>query len=198
MGLDSVALVVDVEKHFDISISNKEAEKIYTVQDFADCVFTKVTLHPSRKCRSQILFYQFRSFLVDKFGIEKERITLDTKLKDLILFEDLRTTWKQIETSLLVKLPELSQLDFDPALERDIRFLGLKFWTRKTPVTDGTVKKLVDWTLSLNHVTFIDPKNLCNRTDIERIVIGIISESCGIPVDEIKLSHSITDDLGVD
>ena len=38
-----MTLVVDVENHFDISIPNEEAEKIYTVQDFANCVFSKVT-----------------------------------------------------------------------------------------------------------------------------------------------------------
>src|SRR5690242_2596233 len=114
MGLDSVALLVDVEKHFDISISNEEAGKIYTVQDFADCVFTKVTLNPSQKCKSQILFYRFRSFLVDKLGTENKQIVPDKKLNELIKVADLRKTWMEIEAFLDVRLPALSQLDFDP------------------------------------------------------------------------------------
>src|SRR5688500_3185898 len=183
MGLDSVTLVVDVEKHFDISIPNGEAEKIYTVQDFADCVFTKVTVNPSHKCRSQILFYRLRSFFVDKLGVDRKEIHPDRKLKDLIHINELKGTWAQIEECLLVKLPDLSQLDFDRTIGKEIRFLGLKFWIRKTPVTDGTIGDLVNWTLSLNHTKFIDPRNLCSKADIERIITGIISESCGIPVD---------------
>jgi hypothetical protein len=198
MGLDSVALLVDVEKHFDISISNAEAEKIYTVQDFADCVFTKVTIHTSQKCKSQILFYRFRSFFVETWGIEKERITPDRKLNELIRVNELIKGWAEIEISLGLKLPELSKLDFDPTLEKEIKFLGLKFWTRKAAVTNGTVKDLVNWTLSLNPKELIDAKNLCSKIDIERIVMGIISESCGIPINEIKLEHSITNDLGID
>ncbi|MBT1688682.1 acyl carrier protein [Dawidia soli] len=45
MGLDSVELVIRVEKYFDIAIPDKEAAEIVTVQDFADCVYTKVTLN---------------------------------------------------------------------------------------------------------------------------------------------------------
>ena len=198
MGFDSVALLVDVEKHFGISISNEEAGKINTVQDFADCVFGKITFNPSQKCKSQILFYRFRSFFVETMGTDKRQIVPDRKLKDLVRIDELQKTWMQIETFLNVKLPELSQLDFDATLGKEIKFFGPKFWTRKRPVTDGTVKDLINWTLSLNHEKFIDPKNLCDKTDIERIVTGIISESCGVPVDEIELRHSITNDLGVD
>jgi len=198
MGLDSVTLLVDVEKHFDISIPNAEAEKIYTVQDFADCVFTKVTFNPTQKCKSQILFHRLRSFFVDNLKADRERITLDRNLNELIQTEDLKETWRQLEEFLDAKLPGLSQLDFDPTIGKEIRFFGLKFWTRKKPVTNGTIGDLANWTLSLNHDKFIDPKNLCGKSDIERIITGIISESCGIPVDEIKLQHSITNDLGID
>jgi acyl carrier protein len=52
MGLDSVEILVRVEKYFGISIPDREAEKILTVQEFADCVFTKVTVNPTEKCKS--------------------------------------------------------------------------------------------------------------------------------------------------
>lgn len=38
MGLDSVELIMEVEKHFSISIPNREAEKAYTVGKLVDCV----------------------------------------------------------------------------------------------------------------------------------------------------------------
>ncbi len=193
-----MALLVDVEKHFDISIPNKEAEKIITVQDFANCVFSKVMVNPSRKCKSQILFYRFRAFLTFKLGIDKMDVTPGSKLKDIIPGSELKIIWKEMEEYISAKLPPLSQMDFDSAPEKETGFLGLKFWTRKNAVTDGNLGDLVNWTLSLNHRRFYDPKSLCSKSEIERIVTGIVSESVGVPVDEIKLSHSITNDLGVD
>lgn len=198
MGLDSVALVVDVEKHFDISIPNKEAERIYTVQDFADCVFNKVTVNPSQKCKSQILFYRFRTHFIDKLKSERNSFVPETKLKSLVPLNKLEKTWSDIEKEFNLRLPTLSTIDFYPTKEKENKIFGLKFWTRKTAVTEGTIGDLVNWTLSLNHERLMNTKNLCGIADIERIVIGIISESVGIPVDEIKLGHSITDDLGVD
>jgi hypothetical protein len=198
MGLDSVALLVDVEKHFNISIPNSEAEKIYTVQDFADCVFTKVSFNPNQKCRSQILFYRFREFFASNFEIARSEFSPEKKLCSLIPLNELKKTWTEMEQCLSVKLPTLSKLDFDRTKKKEVKILGVKFWTRKTPVTDGTVGDLVRWTLSLNHERFLDARNLCNKADIERILIGLMTESLGIPVDEMKLGHSITDDLGVD
>ena len=38
MGLDSVELIMDVEKHFSTSIPYPEAEKSYTLGKLIDCV----------------------------------------------------------------------------------------------------------------------------------------------------------------
>ena len=49
MGLDSVELIMSVEDKFGIRIEDSEAEKIYTVQEFADIVFSKIMLQ-SKRC----------------------------------------------------------------------------------------------------------------------------------------------------
>jgi Phosphopantetheine attachment site len=49
MSLDSVALIVEIENHFGISISDGEAEKISTVQDFIDCVYQKLSIEPEKQ-----------------------------------------------------------------------------------------------------------------------------------------------------
>jgi acyl carrier protein len=198
MGLDSVALLIDVEKHFDISIPDGDAEKIFTVQEFVDCVFSKVTVNPSQKCKSQILFYRFRTYFIDKFAFGRQEFLPTQKLCDLIAMSELKATWRDIEERLAIKLPELSESDLDRGKNRTLKFVGLKFGTRTTPVTDGTIRDLVNWTLSLNHEKFINPPNLCTKADIEKIIIGIINESAGVPINEIKLEHRIVDDLGID
>lgn len=87
MGLDTVELIINMEKRFDISIPDQEAEQIHIVQDYVNCVYAKISIHPEK--------------------------IMDIK-------------------------------------------------------------------------------------EVERIVIDIISEASGIPVNEIKLSHSVTGDLGMD
>lgn len=197
MGLDSVEILVRVEEYFGISIPDREAEKILTVQDFADCVFTKVTVNPTEKCKSQMLFYKLRTYFTDKLRLNKELIRPDSKIRDLIA-GDLKTTWTEIEKYLKLDLPTLSDLDIRPTKEKEIKILGVKVWTRKSPVTIGTIGDLVNWTLAKNYDTLIDPKALFDKADVEKVIIGIISDSMAIPVDEIKLKHRISYDLGVD
>lgn len=60
MGLDSVELLMSVEEKFGIRIEDSEAEKIYTVQNFVDCVYSKIITNPNEKCLTQIVFYRIR------------------------------------------------------------------------------------------------------------------------------------------
>jgi hypothetical protein len=197
MGLDSVELIIRVEGHFDIAIPDKEAAQIETVQELADCAYAKVLADPTPKCRSQILFYKLRSYFVDNGGWKKNDLPPDIKVSDLIT-KDLKETWADIERYLELDLPELSELDFDPEREKGVKIFGVKLGTKKSPVTIGTLGDLVHWALAKNHEKLIDPLRLFNKSDVEKIVIGIVSESSGIPVNEIKLEHRICYDLGID
>lgn len=198
MGLDSVELIIEVEKHFNISIPDKEAEKIYTVQDFADCVYTKVLLNATERCKSQLLFYKLRNHFTEKLGVSKELFLLETGINHLIPNQDLQTTWNNIQQDLQLELPALAERDIDPQIQKEVKFLGFKVYTRGEPVTDGSVKDLVNWTMALNHKKLMDVKNLCSKKEIEWIIVGLVNKLLGIPVNEIKMSHSFTDDLGID
>lgn len=197
MGLDSVELLMRVEEYFDISIPENDAGKIVTVQDFVDCVFSKVSVNPTEKCKSLILFYKLRYYLSDRCGIEKDRIRPDAKIRD-VLTGDLKTYWTEMEKELKLRLPPLSGLDVDPNREKEQKILGFKIWTRSAPVTTGTIGDLVNWTLSVNFDDLIHRDSLFDKGDVERAVIGIISETQGISVQGIKLEHRITYDLGID
>jgi hypothetical protein len=197
MGLDSVELLIRIEKYFDIAIPDQEAGKIVTVQDFVDCVYKKVSLHPTGKCKSQILFYKLRNYFIVNHQRRKNEITPDLKIRDLVT-ADLAKTWADLEQYLRIELPTLSELDLNPEQEKDVKIFGLTWRTKPAPVAAGTVGQLVDWSLAMNHETLIDPQRLFDKDDIERIIIGIISDSVGTPVNEIKLEHQICYDLGID
>lgn len=197
MGLDSVEILVRVEEHLGISVPDGEAAKILTVQDFVDCVFAKVTVNPTEKCKSQMLFYKLRNYFTDRHKIPKGDIRTNIKIGDLIVV-DLKETWSGIEKYLKLDLPVLSDLDLNPTKEKEVKLLGIKVWTKKSPVTVGTIGDLVNWTLSKNYNTLINAGSLSGKSDVEKVIIGIISESAGISIDEIKLEHKISYDLGID
>lgn len=197
MGLDSVEILVRVEEHLGISVPDGEAVKILTVQDFVDCVFAKVTVNPTEKCKSQMLFYKLRNYFTDRHKIPKGDIRTNIKIGDLIVV-DLKETWSGIEKYLKLDLPVLSDLDLNPTKEKEVKLLGIKVWTKKSPVTVGTIGDLVNWTLSKNYNTLINAGSLSGKSDVEKVIIGIISESAGISIDEIKLEHKISYDLGID
>ena len=197
MGLDSVELVMSVENKFGIRIPDADCEKIYTVQDFADTVFKMISIHPTDKCLTQIIFYRIRKAFKN-LELTKVEIKPDTKISDFLNQTELKANWNRLETEIGLKLPELVALDFNPNLDTYVKFLGIRTIKRKTPVTNGTIRQLIDWILSLNFEQIIDIQKITNKYEVERIISGIISENMGIPISEIELKHSITNDLGID
>ncbi|WP_026977592.1 phosphopantetheine-binding protein [Flavobacterium tegetincola] len=197
MGLDSVELLMSVENKFGIRIEDSEAEKIATVQDFADCVYSKISLNPTDKCLTQIVFYRIRKAF-QNLNLTELEIKPTSKISDLLTQSELKINWNRLEAELGLKLPELVAIDFNPNLNSHVKIFGIKTIKRNTPVTKGTVKNLIDWTISLNFEQIIDIQKIKNKYEVERIISGIISENMGIPISEIELKHTITNDLGID
>ncbi len=197
MGLDSVELIISVENKFGIRIPDAECEQIYTVQDFADSVYQRISISPSEKCLQQIVFYRFRKAF-EKLSYKKTSLKPDTKISELFTQSELKTNWIKLATEMGLKLPELVVLDFNPNLDSHVKFLGIKTIKRTLPISKGTIRQLIDWTISLNFEKVIDIESITDKYEIERIVSGIISESMGIPISEIQLKHGIADDLGID
>jgi len=109
MGLDSVELVIEVEDTLGIEISNLEAEKINTVQDFYDCAWRHVSNKKLaiEKCYTQSVFYKIRQAIIENIKVDKANITPKTKIADIIPFENRRQIWHQLEDKLQLKLPQL-------------------------------------------------------------------------------------------
>ncbi|KAB1153648.1 phosphopantetheine-binding protein [Tenacibaculum aiptasiae] len=197
MGLDSVELVMTIEDKFGISIPNVECEQIVTVQQMADSVFKKIKLKPNKKCLSQIVFYKIRRAL-EQFENEKENITPNTKTSDLLNKTDLKNDWTLLENEIGLKIPDLVDLDLDKTLNKEVKFLGFKIFDRTEPVTENTLRKFTDWIISMNYEQLISIENISSKYEIERIICGIIEDRIGIPISEIELHHSFTNDLGID
>ncbi len=197
MGLDSVELLMSVEDKFGIQIEDSEAEKIYTVQNFVDSVYSKIITNPNEKCLTQIVFYRIRKAF-QNLKLNDKEIKPETKITELLSQTELKEKWPLLKTEIGLELPELVALDFNPELGSHVKIFGFKTIKRTTPVSSGTIRELIGWTIALNEQKLIDIEKITNKYEVERIIIGIINRNLGIPISEIKLEHSIPNDLGID
>jgi len=197
MSLDSVELLVHVETQFGIEIPDVEAENISTVGEFAEAVFSKIKTKPSERCISQILFYRLRSGF-ESFGNQKHLITPETKISHLLPNKELKEEWSYLQSITKLKLPKLVALDLDKNAKSGHSIFGFKFYKQIEPITDADMRILVNWAFSLNWNELSSLEDLSNQYEVERIVSGMLSEHLGIPINEIKLEYSMTNDLGID
>ncbi len=197
MGLDIVELVMAIEDKFGIAIPDAECELNATVHQMADSVFERIKLKPNKKCLSQIVFYRIRKAF-EQIGNEKQNITPNTKMSELLSETDLKNNWIRLGIRIGLKIPDLVDLDLDKTLNKEVKFLGFKVFDRTEPVAENTLRKFTDWIISMNYDELISIDNITSRYEIERIICGIIEDRIGVPVSEIELHHSFTNDLGID
>ena len=89
-------------------------------------------------------------------------------------------------------------LDLDKTLNKEVKFLGFKIFDRTEPVAENTLRKFTDWIISMNYEQLTSIENISSKYEIERIICGIIEDRIGIPISEIELHNSFTNDLGID
>ncbi len=107
MGLDSIEILMKVEKTFDINIPNQEAEKIITVGDFHNAVWKHLEGKYSDKCKSQVLFYKLRQSFAEDFKFSKQDFKLDTSLNDIFPQSTRRQVYLNFANANNLELPDL-------------------------------------------------------------------------------------------
>ena len=63
MGLDSIQILVDIEECFDITIEDNEAERIRTVGELSDHVWSLVETKSEKVCFNQLIYFRLRKFV---------------------------------------------------------------------------------------------------------------------------------------
>jgi hypothetical protein len=59
------------------------------------------------------------------------------------------------------------------------------------------VAELIGWIVAFNYEKLLGPP-FASQYEIEQAVIGLTSDQSGVPVEEIRLQSSFTNDLGMD
>lgn len=107
MGLDSVEILMKVEKTFDIRIPDQEAEKIITVGDFHNAVWKHLEGKYSNTCKSQLLFYRLRQAVINTFKLSRQDLRLDTPVNDIFPLQNRRQVYASFAQTHGLQLPDL-------------------------------------------------------------------------------------------
>ncbi len=191
MGLDSVELIVRIEKFFALEIPDPIAERLRTVGDVA-------------------------TWLGEQFGTSGQRAsaTRDTVAAavQILLTNEHPDQAPQPNASLVIWLntPEAerrlaSQLFAAAGLEwPNDAHKPRKNWLGRLVAADhqafyqaANVSNLVDWLVARNYERLLQPP-LHNQYEVEQAVIGLSWEQTGAEIPEIELASSYVNDLGVD
>lgn len=108
MGLDSVDLLVKIEKTFGISISDHEAEEIETVEELHNTVWGKLDHQNKEKCISQSLFYKIRQYVIDNFKSQKKNFLLSTNLNEVFPKKNRKDFYLKFSQNLNIEAPNLT------------------------------------------------------------------------------------------
>lgn len=100
MGLDGVELVMAVEEHFGIELTDAEVERTITPRDLIEVVLGKMQATEWSVCLTRRAFYALRRVLMQDFGCKRADITPNARLESLVPRPNRRRAWQQMESSL--------------------------------------------------------------------------------------------------
>ncbi len=97
-------LLVKVEDSFDTKFADNELAHVQTFGEMCDHIKNKIQLDHTDDCTTQQAFYKLRSSLISALQVDKEQITPDSILADLLPRQIRKSKTKQIEQGLGFRL----------------------------------------------------------------------------------------------
>ena len=192
MGLDTVELVVSIEKHFGLEIPDLVCEQLGTVGDVAKWLGQQMQTENQRHSivRENVVLQLQQLFFPLLIGEEMHLVKLikdqESQLKYRKLFEEMCG----------LKMPKLAL----PKAQSSgwlSRLFDAKLFVFGTDPRNHTLADLTDWTVALNYKKLLVPP-FQSQYDVEQAVIGITSDSSGVEIAHVMLHSSFTNDLGME
>lgn len=196
MGLDSVELLMRFEKEFKKDVPDEDAATLYTVDDVANWFFNNLVIHsPDKGVKQQILdkLQLALQTLNSKAGFKENDV-----LRDFIPKKNLRSFWRDLEFELKLKIPKLNPQDFTEEKLKDIKILGITISRPKQAVLDMQFIRFIECIGAMNYEKLVDFDAISSLFEITIATIAITHEKCGVAIDEIFVTSSFTNDLGID
>lgn len=181
MGLDSVQIIVDTENCFGIEIEDRQANRMRTVEDLVDYVWSNIEHHDPKACLTQVLFFRLRKFFVKHLDILPNQFKPDSHFLEFGKRDKLDSLLPKLESELKLKLPNIFTGD------RVLIFFK---------VQSDTIHDLIDGIIYKNFEELNKEYGISKDT-VFSIIASITHEIVGAPRKDIILSAKFVDDLGV-
>jgi acyl carrier protein len=195
MGLDSVELIMEVEKHFSITIPDPDAEKAFTVGKLVDCVAKIIG------AKTYDFSLRERTFEL----IKSELLALDTELSSFSMTSPISGSLNFKNKPLLVELERKIQLKLPGIDTRQPDPQGMlpkiQKWFHVIENIDldtVTWKKYIDIILAFNLQVVVPKIQYTSKYEIYIAIMRITVDKIGVDYEEIGIEKSFTDDLGID
>lgn len=195
MGLDSVELIYETEKYFQVAIPDRIAETIGTVGEMAAAVALLRGL-PTNTRRTAV-HARLLARVIDCLRPQFPAVAATSPLQELGLLQRSGSVRAQLAACLKLPLPPVPAMPATAPVGWLPRLFGPRYpaplppdWPR------ATLADFTDWLLAHNYRQLLPrPATLY---EVQQAVIGLTADKCGISEPEIKLTDSFTSDLGID
>jgi acyl carrier protein len=191
MGLDSVELVMEVEKYFNIQIPDHEAEKAIKVGDLVDVVAGQLSIKSTDTGLLNSMVEKIQDVLLKLNLINKPLALTDPVFTVLIPFQ--KEKWKQFEEQMGLVIPKPS---VKPVSTMG-KIVGI-LWSPLYDANEITLEHFASAIFAKNCKKFVNPAAITNRYEIYIAIMNITVDKIGVDEYEITPEKSFTDDLGVD
>lgn len=194
MGLDSVELVLELEKFFSLDIPDSSAEKMVTVQNAVDTIAGLSGISSEESSLRSDLLLRLKNCLS---SIPSETLGLDDLISDFLSPADTEA-WATFQLCLAMKIPKPylkgTREAFKPlqALRQLFNHVPDYDWN------DITVGTFIDSIYALNYKRVLSGKPFDNKYQIYIAVAGITGEKLGVDYYEIGPDKAFVNDFGID
>jgi hypothetical protein len=200
-------LLKEIEKSFNIKFEGDELAYITNFGELCDHITNKMQLEDSDGCTSQQAFYKLRNAMSSELQIDKDEITRQRKLEELLPKKIRRTILKKLEQKLDFKLKILTSPDWVifPLLiilllsficfffswklaVSGIVFSIFGFWIADLTANElelDNVEKLVEKITRENYIQSRRNQVTFNKKEIEKVLTDWFSDKFGIEKTEL-------------
>ena len=198
MGLDTVELIMSFERHFKLEIPDAAAESIRTVGELAAWLSQELGLAGQYQSAVRVAIWVQLRTVLEAGADEPATYSEATLLREVFSSrQQLANYRQQLLSRYGLLLPDLTPPPTKPkAPSLWEKIWGRPLWSPPSWPTQ-TLAELTDWTVAVNYEQLLRLP-LASQYEVEQTVIGITSYSSGVPVEEIRLQSSFTNDLGMD
>jgi hypothetical protein len=195
MSLDSVELIIELEKYFQLQFPDAEIEKVVTIQDCTDLVARKLGITDASAPLRERIGARVQEVL-QAMGLSASPVPWDDAIFKRLHPED-PMRWEQFCTRMALVIPkphlggEKPQRSlFGPIVDY--------IWHVSHDWRALTLDQLVTAICVANHKQLIDPRQMTTAFEAYVGVVAVTIACLGLDVYEIEAHKSFANDLGVD